>query len=27
MQPGHRIVGSLASHLVRAARWPVTVVP
>jgi nucleotide-binding universal stress UspA family protein len=27
MQPGHRIVGSLAAHLVRAARWPVTVVP
>jgi nucleotide-binding universal stress UspA family protein len=27
MQPGHRIVGSLASHLVRAAHWPVTVVP
>lgn len=24
---GHRIVGSLATRLVRAARWPVTVVP
>lgn len=24
---GHRLVGSLASHLVRDARWPVTVVP
>jgi len=24
---GHRLVGSLASRLVRAARWPVTVVP
>jgi nucleotide-binding universal stress UspA family protein len=24
---GHRLVGSLAVHLVRAARWPVTVVP
>ena len=24
---GHRFVGSLAVHLVRAARWPVTVVP
>jgi nucleotide-binding universal stress UspA family protein len=27
MQAGHRIVGSLALHLVRAAKWPVTVVP
>jgi nucleotide-binding universal stress UspA family protein len=26
-QAGHRIVGSLALALVRAARWPVTVVP
>lgn len=26
-QAGHRVVGSLALHLVRAARWPVTVVP
>ncbi len=26
-QAGHRLVGSLALHLVRAARWPVTVVP
>ena len=24
---GHRFVGSLAVHLVRASRWPVTVVP
>ena len=24
---GHRFVGSLASHLIRSARWPVTVVP
>jgi nucleotide-binding universal stress UspA family protein len=24
---GHRLVGSLAIRLVRAARWPVTVVP
>jgi nucleotide-binding universal stress UspA family protein len=24
---GHRIVGSLAARLVRAGRWPVTVVP
>jgi nucleotide-binding universal stress UspA family protein len=27
MQAGHRLVGSLATHLVRDARWPVTVVP
>jgi nucleotide-binding universal stress UspA family protein len=27
MQAGHRIVGSLATHLVRSARWPVIVVP
>jgi nucleotide-binding universal stress UspA family protein len=27
MKAGHRFVGSLAVHLVRAARWPVTVVP
>ena len=26
-QAGHRLVGSLATHLVREARWPVTVVP
>jgi nucleotide-binding universal stress UspA family protein len=26
-QAGHRVVGSLALRLVRAARWPVTVVP
>lgn len=26
-QAGHRFVGSLALHLVRAAKWPVTVVP
>lgn len=24
---GHRFVGSLAVHLVRVSRWPVTVVP
>ncbi len=24
---GHRFAGSLALHLVRASRWPVTVVP
>jgi nucleotide-binding universal stress UspA family protein len=24
---GHRIIGSLATRLVRAGRWPVTVVP
>lgn len=24
---GQRFVGSLAVHLVKAARWPVTVVP
>jgi nucleotide-binding universal stress UspA family protein len=27
MQAGHRLIGSLAAHLVRDARWPVTVVP
>jgi nucleotide-binding universal stress UspA family protein len=27
MQAGHRIAGSLAVRLVRAGRWPVTVVP
>jgi nucleotide-binding universal stress UspA family protein len=27
MQAGHRIVGSLATHLVRSAHCPVTVVP
>lgn len=27
MQAGHRLVGSLASKLVRNAQWPVTVVP
>jgi nucleotide-binding universal stress UspA family protein len=26
-QAGHRLVGSLAVHLVRDAQWPVTVVP
>jgi nucleotide-binding universal stress UspA family protein len=26
-QAGHRFVGSIAARLVRAARWPVTVVP
>lgn len=26
-QAGHRIVGSVAIRLVRAGRWPVTVVP
>jgi nucleotide-binding universal stress UspA family protein len=26
-QTGHRLVGSLAVRLVRAGRWPVTVVP
>ena len=24
---GHRFIGSLAVHLVRSGRWPVTVVP
>jgi nucleotide-binding universal stress UspA family protein len=24
---GHRLIGSLAAHLVRDAKWPVTVVP
>ena len=24
---GHKIVGSLASRLVRAGKWPVTVIP
>lgn len=27
MQAGHRLVGSLAGHLVRDAAWPVTVIP
>ena len=27
MQAGHKLVGSLASKLVRKAAWPVTVVP
>ena len=27
MQAGHRLVGSLAVHLVKTAEWPVTVVP
>lgn len=27
MQAGHKLVGSLASKLVRNAHWPVTVVP
>jgi nucleotide-binding universal stress UspA family protein len=26
-QAGHRLVGSLATRLVRHATWPVTVVP
>lgn len=26
-QAGHRLVGSIAARLVRAGRWPVTVVP
>jgi nucleotide-binding universal stress UspA family protein len=26
-RPGHRLMGSLAIRLVRAGRWPVTVVP
>jgi nucleotide-binding universal stress UspA family protein len=26
-QAGHRLVGSLAVHLVKSANWPVTVVP
>ena len=26
-QAGHRLVGSLAVRLVKAARWPVTMVP
>ncbi|QXG77971.1 universal stress protein [Modestobacter sp. L9-4] len=26
-QAGHRVVGSVAVRLVRAGRWPVTVVP
>jgi nucleotide-binding universal stress UspA family protein len=27
MKAGHRFVGSLAIHLVRSGKWPVTVVP
>jgi nucleotide-binding universal stress UspA family protein len=27
MQAGHRLMGSIAVRLVRAGRWPVTVVP
>jgi len=27
MHTGHRLVGSLAVRLVRAGRWPVTVIP
>ena len=27
MQAGHKLIGSLAVHLVRAAKWPITVVP
>lgn len=27
MQAGHKLVGSLASKLVRRAAWPITVVP
>jgi len=26
-QAGHRLIGSVAVRLVRAGRWPVTVVP
>ncbi len=26
-QAGHRFIGSLAVRLVKAGRWPVTVVP
>lgn len=26
-QAGHRLVGSVATRLVRAGRWPVIVVP
>jgi nucleotide-binding universal stress UspA family protein len=26
-QAGHRLIGSLAVRLVRAGKWPVTVVP
>jgi nucleotide-binding universal stress UspA family protein len=26
-QAGHKLIGSLAVRLVRAGRWPVTVVP
>jgi nucleotide-binding universal stress UspA family protein len=26
-QAGHRFVGSIATYLVRIARWPITVVP
>lgn len=26
-QAGHRIIGSVAVRLVKAGRWPVTVVP
>jgi hypothetical protein len=27
MQAGHRFAGSIAIRLVKAGRWPVTVVP
>jgi nucleotide-binding universal stress UspA family protein len=27
MKAGHKLVGSLAIRLVRAGKWPVTVVP
>ena len=27
MKAGHRFVGSLAGRLVKAGKWPVTVVP
>jgi nucleotide-binding universal stress UspA family protein len=27
MKAGHRLVGSLAGRLIRAGKWPVTVVP
>ena len=27
MKAGHRLVGSLAVRLIKAGKWPVTVVP
>ncbi|HEY1174618.1 MAG TPA: universal stress protein, partial [Phytomonospora sp.] len=27
VQPGHRLVGSVAARLVRTGKWPVAVVP